>query len=52
VEAVNAVIKQLAEENGYTVVMDRVEAAELRLVVYADDDLDITPLVIERLGAQ
>ena len=51
VEAVNAIIKQLAEENGYTIVMDRVEAAELRLVVYADDDLDITPMVIERLAA-
>ena len=44
--------EQLAEENGYTVVMDRVEAANLRLVVYADDDLDITPVVIERLAAQ
>ncbi|HLU82843.1 MAG TPA: OmpH family outer membrane protein [Trueperaceae bacterium] len=52
VAAVNAIIKQLAEENGYTVVMDRVEAANLRLVVYADDDLDITPVVIERLAAQ
>jgi|SRR5690606_1766344 len=52
VTAVNGIIKQLAEENGYTVVMDRVEAANLRLVVYADEDLDITPMVIERLAAQ
>lgn len=52
VDAVNAIIAQLAEENGYTIVMDRVEAAEQRLVVYSDSDLDITPLVIERLEAQ
>lgn len=52
VTAVNAVIKQLAQENGYTIVMDRVEAADLRLVVYADDDLDITSMVIDRLKNQ
>lgn len=52
VDAVNSIIAQLAEENGYTIVMDRVEAAEQRLVVYSDADLDITPLVIERLQAQ
>ncbi|SRR5690606_12740526 len=52
VDAVNGIIAQLAEENGYTIVMDRVEAAEQRLVVYSDADLDITPLVIERLEAQ
>lgn len=52
VEAVNAAIRELAIANGYTIVMDRVEAANLRLVVYADDDLDITPLVIERIQAE
>src|SRR5690606_20899409 len=52
VDAVNEIIAQLAEENGYTIVMDRVEAAEQRLVVYSDADLDITPMVIERLQAQ
>lgn len=52
VTAVNAIIKQLSQENGYTIVMDKVEAANLRLVVYADDDLDITPMVIERLAGQ
>jgi outer membrane protein len=52
VEAVNAAIRDLALANGYTIVMDRVEAANLRLVVYADDDLDITPLVIERIQAE
>jgi len=29
--------------------MDRVEAANQRLVVYADDDLDITQLAIDRI---
>src|SRR5690606_8778235 len=49
VDAVNGIIAQLAQENGYTIVFDRVEAAEQRLVVYSDADLDITPMVIERL---
>ena len=52
VDAVNGIIAQLAQENGYTIVFDRVEAAEQRLVVYSDADLDITPLVIERLETQ
>lgn len=52
VDAVNSIIAELAQENGYTIVMDRVEAAEQRLVVYSDADLDITPMVIERLQAQ
>ncbi len=52
VEAVNSAIRDLAAANGYTIVMDRVEAANLRLVVYADDDLDITPMVIERVQGQ
>ncbi len=51
VTAVNEIIAQLAQENGYTLVLDAVEAANLRLVVYADADLDITPLVIERVEA-
>ncbi|NLG08247.1 MAG: OmpH family outer membrane protein [Deinococcales bacterium] len=51
VTAVNDIIAQLAQENGYTLVLDAVEAANLRLVVYADADLDITPLVIERVEA-
>jgi Skp family chaperone for outer membrane proteins len=52
VTTVNEIIAQLAQENGYTLVLDAVEAANLRLVVYADADLDITPLVIERVQAQ
>lgn len=46
---VNAVIAELAQVNGYTLVLDGMEARSLRLVVYADPDLDITPLVIEKL---
>lgn len=49
VVATNEAIAALAKENGYTVVMDRVEAANQRLVVYADEDLDITQLVIDRV---
>lgn len=51
VEATNAAIAALAKDNGYTVVMDRVEAANQRLVVYADDDLDITQLAIDKVKA-
>lgn len=50
VKATNEAIAALAKENGYTVVMDRVEAANQRLVVYADDDLDITQLAIDRVS--
>lgn len=49
VKATNDAIAALAKENGYTVVMDRVEAANQRLVVYADADTDITQLVIDRV---
>ena len=52
VEAVNAVLAELAEENGYTVIMDADHARELDLVVYADSDLDITQMVIDRLSAE
>ncbi|HET9026645.1 MAG TPA: OmpH family outer membrane protein [Trueperaceae bacterium] len=51
VQATNVAITELAKENGYTVVLDRVEAANQRIVVYADDDLDITQLVIDRVTA-
>lgn len=49
VEAVNKAISEIAKENGYTIVMDRVQAAQ-GLVVYAADDLDITPMVIDRIA--
>ena len=51
-EAVNAVIRELAQENGYTIVLDTLSAQEARLIVYIDADLDITQLVIDRLRAQ
>lgn len=49
VEAVDKAIKQLAQENGYTVVMDSRVAGSggTNLVVYADPSLDITPQVID-----
>jgi len=50
VTAVNAAIRAVATENGYTVVMDIGAAAENGLVVFAADDLDITQTVLARLG--
>lgn len=52
IEAVNGTIAQLAEENGYSIVMDAVAAGRegTNLVVYAQPGLDITEQVIERLG--
>ena len=48
IDLVNGTIRDLANENGYTVVFDAVVAAE-GLVVFAQDGLDITPLVLERV---
>ncbi len=54
-EAVNQVIQQIAEENGYDIVLDSVVAGQeprgINLVVYARPTLDITPQVIERVRA-
>lgn len=53
-DAVDAAIKTIAEENGYLIVIDR-RAASLEgtgLVVYAAEQLDVTQQVIDRLGAQ
>jgi len=50
IDAVNSTIRDIAVENGYTIVFDRSVAAQ-GLVVYAEDGLDITPLVLERLKA-
>lgn len=50
VEAVNTAIQALSQENGYTVVMDLRVAAESDLVVYTDQDTDITDLVVARLS--
>lgn len=48
-EAVTQTIAAIAQENGYTIVLDRRVAASSSLVVYAQEGLDITQLVIERL---
>jgi Skp family chaperone for outer membrane proteins len=54
-EAVNAAISSIAAENGYDIVLDSVVAGAepmgINLVVYAREDLNITPLVIERIRA-
>lgn len=51
IEAVNQIIREVAQENGYTLVLDGTVAGErgLGLVVYAQDGLDITDLVVERV---
>lgn len=49
VAAVNEIIAELAQENGYTIVIEREVARESRLVVYSDGDLDITQMVLDRL---
>jgi outer membrane protein len=49
IEAVNAAIKAVADENGIAVVMDIAAAAESGLVVYAADGLDLTEAVSARL---
>lgn len=46
IEAVNEIIRQIAEENGYTIVMDIAQASG-GLVVYAQEGLDITEQVLE-----
>lgn len=50
IEVVNQIIRELAEENGYTVVIDIRVAHETDLVVYTDSDVDITDLVIDRIN--
>lgn len=49
IEAVNAAIRAVAEENGIAVIMDIDAAAESGLVVYAADGLDLTEVVAARL---
>lgn len=51
IEAVNQTIGAIALENGYTVVLDVSVAARDGLVVYAQDGLDITATVVERIRA-
>ena len=48
VEKINAVIAQLAEEQGYTIIFDAAQGN----IVYAQKALDLTEQVLERLQAQ
>lgn len=47
--AVDNAIREVATERGYTIVLDGRVAAETGLVVYAQDNLDITQQVLERI---
>ena len=47
--AVDQALKAVAAEQGYTVVFDYEVAEQSGMVVYAQDGLDITQLVIDRL---
>ena len=49
IDAVNAAIREVAEQNGVAVVMDLGTAAESGMVVYAADGLDLTEAVAELL---
>ena len=48
VEKINAVIAKVAEEQGYTLVLDSSQGT----LVYAAPDMDLTDLIIERLEAE
>jgi outer membrane protein len=48
-EAVNQAVAEVAQANGYAVVLDGVVAASSGLVVYAQEGLDITDQVLERI---
>ncbi|MFO8149408.1 MAG: OmpH family outer membrane protein [Trueperaceae bacterium] len=49
IEAVNAAIRSVAEDNGVAVVMDIEAAAESGMIVYAADGLDLTEAVADLL---
>ena len=51
ITAVQAAIEAIAQENGYDLVLDGAVAGQsgINLVVYADDSLNITQQVIERI---
>jgi outer membrane protein len=48
VEKINGVIEKVAEEEGFTLVLDSSQG----VIVYADKEIDITELIIERLETQ
>ncbi|HLR47365.1 MAG TPA: OmpH family outer membrane protein [Deinococcales bacterium] len=49
VQAVDTALKAVAAEQGYTIVFDLQVAQQSGLIVYAEDGLDITDLVIEQI---
>lgn len=49
-QAVDQALAELADEFGYTMVLDSLAAYDTGLVVYADPSLDITQLVIDRVS--
>jgi len=49
IKEVDAVVAQVAQELGFSVIMNRRVAAQSNLVVYADPNTDITQAVIEAL---
>ncbi|ADI13210.1 OmpH family outer membrane protein [Truepera radiovictrix] len=52
-EAIDAIIRQIAEENGYTLVFNREVAAASQLIVYGAESVpDITEEVIARIRAE
>ncbi len=53
VDAVNKAIKEVAQRDGFTIVLDSRAAGQggSGLVVYADQNLDITPQVIDQMKA-
>jgi len=53
VDAVNTAIKEVANKDGFTIVLDSRAAGQggTNLVVYADQNLDITPQVIDQMKA-
>ena len=48
VEKINGVIEKVAEEEGFTLVLDSSQG----VLVYADKEIDITDMIIARLEAQ
>ncbi len=49
---IDAIIRQIAEESGYTLVLNQDVAASSQLIVYAEGVADITDEVIARIEAE
>jgi outer membrane protein len=48
VEKINGVIEKVAEEEGFTLVLDSSQG----VIVYADKEIDITDMIIARLDTE